>query len=95
MTNENIILQLKTKNEAGKVIWFYENIPSTMIAGKSAGVIQGYVDIEGTYIIKVTAIDSTFRLGQIYIFLKFNSIPLSLQQDSYPKYNWQSSLLAK
>lgn len=72
MTNENIRLKLKTKNDIGPVMWFYENLPSTMMGSKSTGLVQGYVESEGNYIIKVTAIDSSFKLGQIYLFLKFN-----------------------
>jgi hypothetical protein len=83
MTNENIRLKLNTKNHIGPVIWFYENLPSTMMGSKSAGLVRGYVESEGNYMIKVTAIDSSFNLGHIYFFLKFNLTPLSLQQDSY------------
>ena len=44
MTNENIRLKLNTKNEIGQVLWFYENLPSTMVGSKSSGVIQGYAE---------------------------------------------------
>lgn len=42
-----------------------------MVAGRSTGVIQGFVENEGNYMIKATAIDSAFKLAQIFVFLKF------------------------
>lgn len=95
MTNENIRLKLNTKYDFGPVMWFYENLPSTMLGRNASGLIQGYVEKEGNYIVEVTAIDSSFKLGQIYLFLRFNETPLSLQQDSYSQYNWRSAFLVQ
>lgn len=64
-----------------------------MTGGRSTGVIQGYSETEGTLVIEATAIDSTFQLGQIYLFLRFNQIPQSLQHDSVSISNWKSLVL--
>lgn len=43
--------------------------------------------------IKCTAIDSDFKQAQIYLFLKFKKMSVSLQTDSYSEYNWKSALI--